>query len=313
MHARISVTRAQKRWSVRARIALCAIGVVGVIAPIATAASMAGAASDTEPITRTVYGQTSPENAPGQDLYLQRVVIQPGAKLPEHFHQGTQIATVQSGVLTYNVESGEAIVTRAGGKPATVKAPSVVTLRKRDSLVETQSLVHFGSNKGKKPVVIDLAALLAHGAPLSTPVGSGNTDAKAFHAETTLSSQSRTLHQVGANGQKTYGWNQLTGNATVDGQPASVELLGAVDYDNGSGPFSGFVTFTWADGSSLAASMQGLTTVDTGTSTTNFAATLGVVGGTGAYANTTGTGTFIGSRTAALGGDVAATFDLGLR
>src|SRR5262249_21641937 len=150
MHAPSSVTRARKRGSARALVASCVIGAVCLPAAIAVPASVADAASESAPITRAVYGQTSPANAPGQELYLQRVVIQPGAKLPEHFHEGTQIATVQSGVLTYNVESGEAIVTRAGGRPATVKAPSVVRLRKGDSLVETQSVVHFGSNQGKK-------------------------------------------------------------------------------------------------------------------------------------------------------------------
>src|SRR5882724_10366122 len=53
-------------------------------------------------ITRTPLGEASPVNAPGQELYLQRVTIGPGAKLVEHFHQGTQVARVLSGVLTYN-------------------------------------------------------------------------------------------------------------------------------------------------------------------------------------------------------------------
>jgi len=37
---------------------------------------------------------------------------------------------------------------------------------------------------------------------------------------------------------------------------------------------------------------------------------LGVIGGTGRYASATGTGIFTGSRKAALGTTVAATFDL---
>ena len=40
--------------------------------------------------------------------------------------------------------------------------------------------------------------------------------------------------------------------------------------------------------------------------------TMLVIGGTGTYSSTTGSGTFVGSRTQELGGKVAATFDLGL-
>jgi len=39
---------------------------------------------------------------------------------------------------------------------------------------------------------------------------------------------------------------------------------------------------------------------------------LGVIGGTGTYALATGSGTFIGTRQAQLGGQVSATFDLDL-
>jgi quercetin dioxygenase-like cupin family protein len=285
--------------------------VVVTVLAVATAGT-AAAAAEKEPVRRTVYGQTAPVNAPGQQLYLQQVVIDPGAKLPEHFHEGTQLATVTSGALTYNVVSGTATVTRADGATKTYDGPTVVTLRKGDALAEPESLVHYGSNKGKKPVVLELAALLRDGAPLSTPVGQGDADATALHVEATLSSPSRTLHQVGPNGEKTYGWNLLEGTATVDGQPVQVQLQGNVEYTSGAGPFSGFVTFTFADGSTLGTSMQGIATLNDDKTETTFAASMLVIGGTGTYASSTGSGTFSGSRTQALGGNVAATFDLGL-
>ena len=122
-------------------------------------------------VTRTPLGEASPANAPGQKLYLQQVTIAPHAKLPEHFHQGTQVARVISGVLTYNIVSGTAAVTRASGKPEDVSGPNTVLLRPGDALVETITLVHFGANDTDKPVVIELAALLEQGAPLATPVG----------------------------------------------------------------------------------------------------------------------------------------------
>jgi hypothetical protein len=122
-------------------------------------------------VTRTPLGEATPANAPGQKLYLQQVAIAPHAKLPEHYHQGTQVARVISGTLTYNIVSGTAAVTRANGKTEEASGPGKVLLQPGDSLVETSSLVHFGANDTGKPVVIELAALLAQGAPLATPVG----------------------------------------------------------------------------------------------------------------------------------------------
>ena len=264
--------------------------------------------SSSNGITRNDLGSTAPANAPGQELYLQRVTIAPGATLPEHFHQGTQIARIVGGVLTYDLASGT-VVTRANGKTETVKAPATVTLKKGDGLVETQGLVHHGSNKGKKPVVIEIASLLATGAPLSTPVGQSATGT-SLELTADLDSLSRTLHTVGADGSVTYGWNQLVGTATLDGQPVGVELLGNVSYVKGSGPIFGFVTYTFADGSTLGVQMQGAAIATSDGSETSFAATLGVLGGTGRYASATGTGIFTGSRSAALGTTVASTFDL---
>jgi quercetin dioxygenase-like cupin family protein len=128
-------------------------------------------------ITRTPLGEASPANAPGQTMYLQQVTIAPHAKLPEHFHQGTQVAHVISGVLTYNIVSGSVAVSRAGGRTEVVSGPDTVLLQSGDALVETRSLVHFGANDTDEPVVIELAALLQQGAPLATPVGSGVTTA----------------------------------------------------------------------------------------------------------------------------------------
>jgi quercetin dioxygenase-like cupin family protein len=262
-------------------------------------------------ITRADLGSARPANAPGQELYLQRVTIAPGAKLPEHYHQGTQVARILAGVLTYDIASGSATVTRKDGSTQTVTAPATVKLRTGDGLVETEGLEHHGSNSGKKPVVIEIASLLQAGAPLSTPVGQGATGTP-LHVTADLDSQSRNLHTAGADGSVTYGWNQLVGTATVDGQPVGVELLGNVSYVKGSGPIFGFVTYTFADGSTLGVQFQGSGVASSNGDETTFAATLGVVGGTGRYASATGTGIFTGSRKAALGTTVASTFDLTL-
>jgi hypothetical protein len=305
------------RSMTRAFVALVFLGVLVTGASAAaqtttsttTPTSTSAGSSSSNGITRDALGEAAPANGPGQELYLQRVTIAPGAKLPEHFHQGTQVAHIVSGVLTYEILSGSATVTRAKGTTETVAAPATIKLRKGDGLVETQGLAHQGSNSGTRPVVIEIAALLQAGAPLSTPVGQ-SASGTALEVSADLESQSRNLHTAGADGSVTYGWNQLVGTATVDGQPAGVELLGNVSYVKGSGPIFGFVTYSFADGSTLGVQFQGSATATANGDETTFAATLGVLGGTGRYASATGTGIFTGSRQAALGTTVASKFEL---
>ena len=301
----VQPARARRRAVVSAIGAIVAIGLVGV-------ATVAYAGDEKEPIRRTVYGTTEPQNAPGQSMTLQRVEVDPGAALPEHFHEGTQLATISAGVLTYNVVSGSVVVFRKDASTETVSGPAVVKLRAGDSIAENEALVHYGANKGKKKVVIEVAALLTDGAPLATPVGTGATG-EAVKLETTLSSQSRTLYQTGPANESTYGWNRLTGTSTLSGQPVSIEMLATVEYTLGNGPFSGVVTFTFADGSTLGVSMVGTTIAQPNGTDASFASTLGVLGGTGRYVNSTGYGFFNGTRSAALGTDVGAVFTLQLR
>lgn len=137
--------------------------------PSSTAVSALGV-QRSNGITRAPLGEAAPSNAPGQTLYLQQVTIDPHAKLGPHYHQGTQVARVISGTLTYDIISGDVDVTRAGGQRETVTGPKKILLHPGDSLVETQTLVHFGANDTDRPVVIELTALLEQGAPLATPV-----------------------------------------------------------------------------------------------------------------------------------------------
>jgi quercetin dioxygenase-like cupin family protein len=85
-----SQSRSRARW-----IALLA-GVASVVGVTAyTAGSTSAATKKPEPVQRTIYGTAAPVNAPGQSLTLQQVVIAPGAKLPTHFHEGTQLSTTR--------------------------------------------------------------------------------------------------------------------------------------------------------------------------------------------------------------------------
>ena len=275
---------------------------------VQTTSPVAGATT-ANGVTRIPLGFADPTNAPGQTLYLQRVLIEPHARLGEHFHAGTQVARILAGTLSYTIVKGTATITRDDGRVERVSGPKKVSLASGDWIVETNALEHFGANDTDEVVLIELAALLARGAPLATPVGTSATGTP-LHVTTDLRSPDRRLFNVGPNGSFVYGWNHLTGTSPTRGGAINVDLLGAVNYKSGSGPFSGFVTFTFPDGSSLAVTMQGATEAATDTENATFLATLGVIGGTGRYENATGSGTFVGSRDAALGGAVAATFDL---
>jgi quercetin dioxygenase-like cupin family protein len=124
----------------------------------------------TEPVVREELAVGTPANAPGQTLYLSRVTIQPDGEIAPHFHEGTQIANIEAGTLTYTVISGTVQVTRADGTTESVTGPDEIALQPGDALTENQDMIHSAANHGDTPVVILLASLLTEGAPPSTPV-----------------------------------------------------------------------------------------------------------------------------------------------
>jgi hypothetical protein len=144
------------------------------------------------------------------------------------------------------------------------------------------------------------------GAGTSTSVTSapvGTTTGTTSTWKVSLTSQDKKLHTVGPNDSRTYGWNQLVGTTALDGKRVEVELLGNVNYTNGSGPWFGFITLTSADGT-LGFKVHGDAKVDPSTKDTAFTGSMDVIGGTGAWATTTGSATLTGQRLDALGGQV---------
>jgi hypothetical protein len=113
------------------------------------------------PVVKDILAtQMDPPGALGRTLTLVRYTIAPGAQLPAHVHPGVQLASIQSGTLTYTVITGTAAVRR--GATATgeiVTGPATITLGPGDDVTETGDMVHFGANKTDVPVVI-LATLL---------------------------------------------------------------------------------------------------------------------------------------------------------
>jgi quercetin dioxygenase-like cupin family protein len=57
-------------------------------------------------VAATVHGPTPPAGGVGQSLRLVRYDIAPGARLPAHRHEGTQVGLVAAGTLTYRVPAG---------------------------------------------------------------------------------------------------------------------------------------------------------------------------------------------------------------
>lgn len=127
-------------------------------------------------VVRNALAQTSQvQGAAKRTLVLSRVTVAPGAQLALHHHLGTQVARIESGILTYTVRRGKVVV-RSGEsdqQPTTVrsiKAGQTGRISAGQWIVEQPSTIHQAANKGSDPVVIYLATLLRKGAPPATPV-----------------------------------------------------------------------------------------------------------------------------------------------
>ena len=132
----------------------------------------------------------------------------------------------------------------------------------------------------------------------TTPSTTFGPSAETVNVE--MPSVAKTLYKVGKDGTVTYGANQLVGSATVLGQPATVEILGSVNYINGSGPFTGFLTVTWADASSIGFSILGTATQGTDGSS-KIVSSMDYIGGSGTYVDTQVQGKFTATRSAEVG------------
>ncbi len=145
-----------------------------------TATAMASTtvgASDASPTTsapvrtEVLDDLVDPPGATGRTLSLVRYHIAPGAKLVPHVHPGVQMARIESGTLTYTIESGTALVRRAGDDTDTeVTGPTTITLEAGDSVIERGDMVHFGENRTDEPLVIIATLLTETGHDLAEPV-----------------------------------------------------------------------------------------------------------------------------------------------
>ena len=112
-------------------------------------------------VIRHVLSSNHPLSAPGETLELVQYIIPAGAVLPVHMHPGVQMATVESGTLTYHVVShGNAIVTRADGTEEVVEPGSATTFKVGDSWVEPVGMVHYAENRTTESIILISTSLL---------------------------------------------------------------------------------------------------------------------------------------------------------
>jgi quercetin dioxygenase-like cupin family protein len=154
---------------------LAALGAIALIGTGATAVVIAQSTPAPAPQRQALAQSTKVQGAPNRTLGLSRVVIPAGASLALHHHLGTQVAYIQSGVLSYTVQDGSVAVMRgpADGKPQLVrriKAGQTGKIRAGEWIVEQPSVIHRAANLGSAKIVIFLSTLLKTGAPPSTPV-----------------------------------------------------------------------------------------------------------------------------------------------
>jgi quercetin dioxygenase-like cupin family protein len=162
-----------RRIDARFTIALALLAAVGLGALISQAAGLTKAAP--APVRSALAQTTRVQGAPKRELVLSKVVIPAGARLALHHHLGTQVAHIQSGVLTYTVRSGSVVVRRGESDLSpktvrTIKAGQTAGIKAGQWIVEQPSDIHEAANRGSTPVVIYLATLLKKGAPPATPV-----------------------------------------------------------------------------------------------------------------------------------------------
>jgi quercetin dioxygenase-like cupin family protein len=153
-------------------LALAACGILAAGGAIGYAVAGTGGTATAK---RTMLARSlHPRGAPDKTLGLSRVVIPPGGRIPLHHHEGTQVAYIDSGLLTYHVKTGSVTVRRGAADEhprviKKIKAGHTGRIRAGDWIVEQPGTHHRAANNGKQRIVIYLGTLLRHGAPPSTP------------------------------------------------------------------------------------------------------------------------------------------------
>lgn len=126
----------------------------------------------TNPVVREILAaMDDPPGAGERRLTLVRYTIAAGATLAAHIHPGVQMASIESGTLSYQVVSGRATVRRAGSSvDEFLDGPVATTLAPGDAVIEPFDMVHYGANTTAEPVIILATLLTESGQDLAVPV-----------------------------------------------------------------------------------------------------------------------------------------------
>jgi quercetin dioxygenase-like cupin family protein len=156
----------------RLRLAVVLLG-VGLLAAGVLVGHVIAQSGGASAVRTPLAQSTKVKGAAGRTLGLSRVTIPVGGKIALHHHQGTQVAYIQSGVLTYTVKSGGVrVMTGPADHPTVVRkinGGQTGRINAGEWIVEQPSTIHQAANRGKTKIVIYLATLLKAGAPPSTP------------------------------------------------------------------------------------------------------------------------------------------------
>jgi hypothetical protein len=146
-------------------------------------------------------------------------------------------------------------------------------------------------------------------APSATAIDTAEPGAIRTTVTASLTSERTELATVGPGAQRVFGWNMLTGQGVLLGQPVQVRVQGVVEYINGSGPFGGFLRLIAEDGSELAFTLDGQATEG---DRTKLRGRLDLIGATGSYEPIVAVGSFEATRDNVVGATVEAVVELTL-
>jgi mannose-6-phosphate isomerase-like protein (cupin superfamily) len=138
-------------------LAVALLLVAGTV--LATGSHLVGAQENATPapgagITKEMLGQGTSAVAPDRVLILQKRTFAPGADSGAHPAAGPVVLYVESGAVSFTVQDGAALVTRAGATTTEpVAAGSEVTLAAGDEVSYDQGVVHDVYNEGSVPAV----------------------------------------------------------------------------------------------------------------------------------------------------------------
>jgi quercetin dioxygenase-like cupin family protein len=153
----------------RVLLVLGAIGLVGAGVVVGRVVAQSGAPTAQR---EGLAESAKVKGASGRTLGLSRVTIPVSGQIALHHHEGTQIAFIQKGVLTYTVQSGSVTVmsglVEAAKVVRKIKAGQTGRITAGQWIVEQPSTIHQAANNGNTPIVIYLSTLLRTGAPPST-------------------------------------------------------------------------------------------------------------------------------------------------